>query len=230
MTDRYLIVGLGNPGKEFAQNRHNIGFRCVDAIAAAYGGMTFAKKQSKALVADGTIADQKVLLAKPQTFMNLSGESVQGLLTFYKIPISNLLVIGDDIDIPLGTIRIREKGGAGGQKGLKSIIERMGTQEFARLRVGVSRPPGKKEAADYVLQNFSKSEEILVIETVDRVVKSIETWLRHGLTIMMTRHNGTAEESARNATATPSQAKSQPETRSEPRLEQHPEPQPDPPN
>jgi PTH1 family peptidyl-tRNA hydrolase len=222
MTDRYLIVGLGNPGKEFAQNRHNIGFRCVDAIATAYGGMTFAKKQSKALVADGTIADKKVLLAKPQTFMNLSGEAVQGLLTFYKIPLSNLLVIADDIDIPLGTIRIREKGGAGGQKGLKSTIERLGTQEFARLRVGVSRPPGRMEAADYVLQNFDKAEEILVIETVDRVVRAVETWLRHGLTIAMTRHNGTADEAARNATAMPPQPKSQPETQ--------PEPQPDSPN
>jgi PTH1 family peptidyl-tRNA hydrolase len=224
MTDRYLIVGLGNPGKEFAQNRHNIGFRIVDHIAAAYGGMTFSKKQSKALVADGTIADRKVLLAKPQTFMNLSGDSVQGLLAFYKIPLSNLLVIADDIDIPLGTIRIREKGGAGGQKGIKNTIERLGTQEFARMRIGVSRPPGKKEAADYVLQDFAKSEEILVIETVDRAVRAVETWLRHGLVIMMTRHNGTADEAARNASALP--PKSQPE----PRQETHPEPQPDTPN
>jgi PTH1 family peptidyl-tRNA hydrolase len=230
MTDRYLIVGLGNPGKELAQNRHNIGFRCVDAIATVYGGMTFAKKQSKALVADGTIADKKVLLAKPQTFMNLSGESVQGLLTFYKIPLSNLLVIGDDIDIPLGTIRIREKGGAGGQKGLKSIIDHLGTQEFARLRVGVSRPPGRMEAADWVLQNFGKSEEILVIETVDRVVRAVETWLRHGLIIMMTRHNGTAEEAARNATAMPPPPKPQPEIRPERHLEPHPEPQSDTPD
>jgi PTH1 family peptidyl-tRNA hydrolase len=154
--------------------------------------------------------------------MNVSGESVQGLLTFYKIPLSNLLVIADDIDIPLGTIRIREKGGAGGQKGIKSIIDRLGTQEFARLRFGVSRPPGKKEAADYVLQNFGKSEEILVIETVDRVVKSIDTWLRHGLTIAMTRHNGTADEAARNDTAMPPQPQPRPETR--------PEPQPDSPS
>ncbi len=201
-TDRYLIVGLGNPGREYEKTRHNIGFRCVDAIAAAYG-FKFGKKQSKALVADGVIAGQKVLLAKPQTYMNLSGEAVRGLMDFYKIPLANLLVITDDLDIPAGTLRIREKGGAGGQKGLKSIIAHLGTQEFARMRVGIGRPPGRMDPAAYVLQDFDKSEAILVIETLDRVVRAVETWLRFGIAIMMTRHNGTADEAARNATAVP---------------------------
>jgi PTH1 family peptidyl-tRNA hydrolase len=196
MTDRYLIVGLGNPGREYEKTRHNIGFRCLDAIAAAHG-LTFSRRQSKALVADGVIAGQKVLLARPQTFMNLSGEAVQGLLTFYKIPLSNLLVISDDMDIPVGMLRIREKGGAGGQKGLKSIAEHLGTQEFARLRFGIGRPPGRMDPAAYVLQDFDKSEAILLIETLDRVVKAVDVWLRFGLPIMMTRFNGTAEESAR---------------------------------
>src|SRR5258708_5932482 len=195
MTDRYLIVALGNPGREYEKTRHNIGFRCVDAIAAAHG-LTFSRRQSKALVADGMIAGKKVLLAKPQTFMNLSGEAVQALITFYKIPVSNLLVISDDMDIPVGTLRIREKGGAGGQKGLKSISEHLGTQEFARLRFGIGRPPGRMDPAAYVLQDFDKSNAILVIETLDRVVKAIEVWLRFGLPIMMTRFNGTAEDSA----------------------------------
>jgi PTH1 family peptidyl-tRNA hydrolase len=198
MTDRYLIVGLGNPGREYEKTRHNIGFRCVDEIAQAYG-LTFAKKQSKALIADGVIAERKILLAKPQTYMNLSGEAVRGLVDFYKIPIRKLLIISDDMDIPVGTLRIREKGGAGGQKGLKSIAEHLGTQEFARLRVGIGRPPGRMDPAAYVLQDFDKSEGIIVIETLDRVVKSIETWLRFGLPHMMNRHNGTAEESAQNA-------------------------------
>ncbi len=196
MTDRYLIVGLGNPGREYEKTRHNIGFRCVDAIAAAHG-LTFSRRQSKALVADGVIAGQKVLLARPQTFMNLSGEAVQGLVTFYKIPLSNLLVISDDMDIPVGVLRIREKGGAGGQKGLKSIAAHLGTQEFARLRFGIGRPPGRMDPAAYVLQDFDKSEAILLIETLDRVVKAVDVWLRFGLPIMMTRFNGTAEESAR---------------------------------
>jgi PTH1 family peptidyl-tRNA hydrolase len=200
MTDRFLIVGLGNPGREYQNTRHNIGWRCVDAIATAHG-LTFAKKQSKAIIADGTIADQKVLLAKPQTYMNLSGEAVQGLITFYKVPLANLLVISDDMDIPLGTLRIREKGGAGGQKGLKSIIEHLGTQDFARMRFGLSRPPGRMDPSAYVLQDFDKREMPLVIETLDRVVKATETWLREGIALAMTRHNGTAEEAAQNAVA-----------------------------
>src|SRR5712691_7381617 len=196
MTDRYLIVGLGNPGREYENTRHNIGFRCVEAIAAAHS-MSFSRKQSKALLADGLIADRKVLLAKPQTYMNLSGEAVRALLTFYKIPLSGLLVISDDMDIPVGTIRIREKGSAGGQKGLKSIAEHLGTLEFARLRVGIGRPPGRMDPAAYVLQDFAKSDSLLIAETVDRVVKAIDTWLRDGLSLMMTRHNGTADEAAR---------------------------------
>jgi PTH1 family peptidyl-tRNA hydrolase len=198
MTDRYLIVGLGNPGREYENTRHNIGFRVVDSIAAAHG-MAFNKRQSKALVAEGVIADQKVLLAKPQTYMNLSGEAVRSLLRFYKIPLNRLLVISDDLDIPPGTLRIREKGGAGGQKGLKSIIEHLGTQEFARMRIGIGRPPGRMDPAAYVLRDFDNDESILIVETVDRAVKAVETWIRFGIAIMMTRHNGTADESARNA-------------------------------
>src|SRR3954451_21077400 len=152
MTARDVIVGLGDPGREFKKTRHNIDFRSIDAIAQAYG-LTFAKKQSKALVADGVIADRKVLLAKPQTYMNLSGESVRSLVDFYKIPVGNLIVISDDMDIPAGTLRIREKGSAGGQKGLKSIMEHLGTQDFARIRVGIGRPPGRMDPSAYVLQN-----------------------------------------------------------------------------
>jgi peptidyl-tRNA hydrolase, PTH1 family len=202
MTDRYLIVGLGNPGREYDRTRHNIGFRAVDAIAAA-GGLTFAKKQGKAAIAEGIIAEKKVLLAKPQTFMNLSGESVRELVNFYKIPLSAVLVISDDLDIPLGTLRGRQNGGSGGQNGIKSIMAHLGTQEFARLRVGIGRPPGRMLAADYVLQPFRDDETILVIETLDRIVKAAKTWLTDGLPAMMTQHNGTAEEASRNAAPRP---------------------------
>ncbi|MBX3061611.1 MAG: aminoacyl-tRNA hydrolase [Anaerolineae bacterium] len=200
MTDRFLIVGLGNPGKEYEKTRHNIGFRCVDEIARKYG-MSFIKKQSKAQLAEGQIGDHKVLLAKPQTYMNLSGDAVRGLLDFYKIPNDHLLVIMDDLDIPLGTLRIRLQGSAGGQKGLKHIQTVLGTQDINRIRFGIGRPPGRMDPAAYVLQDFGKDEQILLIETLDRVVKAVETWLDHGILIAMNRHNGTAEESARNATA-----------------------------
>jgi PTH1 family peptidyl-tRNA hydrolase len=202
MTDRFLIVGLGNPGRDYEKTRHNIGFRALDAIAAAHS-FSFSKRQARALVADGSIAERKVMLAKPQTYMNLSGEAVRSLVDFYKIPLENVLVISDDMDVPLGTLRIRTKGGAGGQGGLKSIIAHLGTQEFARLRIGIGRPPGRMDPVDYVLQDFAKDEAILLIETLDRVVKAIDTWLRFGISIMMTRHNGTAEESARKADAVP---------------------------
>lgn len=198
MAERYLIVGLGNPGREYQRTRHNIGFRAVDAIAATYG-LSFERSRGKSLLADGLIGGRRVLLAKPQTYMNLSGEAVRALLDFYKIPLEQLLVICDDLDIPPGTLRIRQKGGSGGQKGLKSISEHLGTQEFARMRIGIGRPPGRMDPAAFVLQDFGADEQILIIETLDRVVKSIMSWLEHGIGIMMTRHNGTADEAARNA-------------------------------
>ena len=202
MTDLYLIVGLGNPGRDYEKTRHNIGFRCVDEIAAKHG-FSFNKKQGKAVVAEGKIGEHKVLLVKPQTYMNLSGASVRELVNFYKIPIEHVLVISDDLDIPLGTLRIRMQGSAGGQKGLKHIMEQLGTPNVYRLRVGIGRPPGRMEAKDYVLQDFGKDEQIWLVETLDRVVKAIDTFLDHGITIMMNRHNGTAEEAARNAAPKP---------------------------
>lgn len=198
MAERYLIVGLGNPGREYQRTRHNIGFRAVDAIAAAYG-LSFERGRAKSLLADGFIAGRRVALAKPQTYMNLSGEAVRALVDFYRIPVENLLVICDDLDIPPGMLRIRQKGGSGGQKGLKSIGQHLGTQDFARMRIGIGRPPGRMDPAAYVLQDFGSDEQILIIETLDRVVKSILTWLEHGIGIMMTRHNGSADEAARNA-------------------------------
>lgn len=200
MVDRYLIVGLGNPGRIYANTRHNIGFQAVEALAAAHR-LAFTRRQSRALIADGLLADRRVILAKPQTYMNLSGESVRGLVDFFKIPLENLLVIVDDMDIPLGTLRIRQQGGSGGQKGLRSIIDHLGTQTFARMRIGIGRPPGRMDPAAYVLRPFTPDEHILVVETLDRVVRAVDTWLQHGITIMMTRHNGTADEAARSTTS-----------------------------
>ena len=122
MTDWYLIVGLGNPGKDYEDTRHNVGFRVVDDLARRYN-MTFGKTERKAQVASGTIKNKKVVLAKPQTYMNLSGEAVRALVDFYKVEPANILIIADDLDIPLGTVRLRQSGGAGGQNGIKNIIQ-----------------------------------------------------------------------------------------------------------
>lgn len=206
MSDRYLLVGLGNPGTKYANTRHNIGFRCVDELARLHG-LSFDKQQSKALVASGTIAGKPVLLAKPQTFMNESGVAVRGLANFYKIPPEQVLVIFDDLDIPLGTLRIRKSGGTGGHNGMKSIVQHLGSNDFPRLRFGIDRPPGRMDPAAYVLRPFDDKEEILVVETVDRVNKAIISWLTEGVEIMMNRHNGTAEQAAEQAPAPPAPAK-----------------------
>jgi peptidyl-tRNA hydrolase, PTH1 family len=193
MTDWYLIVGLGNPGKEYTDTRHNVGFRVVDELARRYG-LTFGKKERKAIIATGVIDGKKVILAKPQTFMNLSGEAVRALVDFYKIEPANILVVSDDIDIPLGTVRVRKSGGAGGQGGMKSVIQQLGTQDFNRLRFGVSRPPGKMQTKDYVLGAFQGDEAILASQVVDRASDAVETWLRDGVELAMTRHNGDIDE------------------------------------
>ncbi|MBN2447106.1 MAG: aminoacyl-tRNA hydrolase, partial [Phycisphaerae bacterium] len=195
MSERFLIVGLGNPGPQYAGTRHNIGFRCADALAEAYG-LRFDGKKGKARLADGLIAGRRVLLAKPQTFMNLSGDAVSGLVNFYQIDPERILIIYDDLDLPLGALRLRKSGGAGGHNGMRSIIQRLGTQDFPRVRVGIDRPPGRMDPAAYVLRPFGSEDAILVAETVDRVVKAIIAWLSEGIDRAMNQHNGTAEEAA----------------------------------
>jgi PTH1 family peptidyl-tRNA hydrolase len=199
MTDRYLIVGLGNPGREYEHTRHNVGFRCVEALAAKYN-LSFTARKAHAHIADGMIhlgaegiGDRHLMLAKPQTYMNLSGETVGALVSFYKLSLERLIVVSDDMDIPLGTLRLRIAGSAGGQNGLKSVISHLGTQQFARLRFGIGRPPGRMEGAAYVLGSFAKVDEILVDETITRAVKALETWLTDGIEIAMTRYNGSGD-------------------------------------
>ncbi len=194
-NERYLIVGLGNPGKDYENTRHNIGFQVIEALAAAYR-LKFDQKKSKARYADGVIVGKRVIIVKPQTYMNLSGNAVRGLMDFYKIPVEHLMVISDDLDTPLGMLRIRPKGGAGGQKGLRHIIQQVGTQDFARTKLGIGRPPGKMDPARYVLRPFKGDDAILATETIDRAVKAIEIWLQDGIDAAMNRQNGTAEDVA----------------------------------
>lgn len=190
--DIFLLIGLGNPGREYKDNRHNIGFMLIDRLAVRLDARGM-KLQSKAIVTSGLYEGRKLILAKPQTYMNLSGQSVRGLLNFYKIPPQNLMVAHDDLDLPLGTIRIRPGGGAGGQKGMVSTIEHLGTKDFPRLRLGIGRPPGRMDPAAYVLQDFSREEMFLVSETLDRAADAVLTFVTQGLNAAMNKFNGTAE-------------------------------------
>jgi PTH1 family peptidyl-tRNA hydrolase len=185
----FLIIGLGNPGRDYRENRHNIGFMLIDRLAIELN-VRFTRQQSKALVATTNYNECRIILAKPQTFMNLSGQSVQGLIRFYKLPLTNLLVAHDDLDLPLGTIRIRPDGGSAGQKGIESIIERLGTDEFPRLRLGIGRPPGRMEAPDYVLQDFPAGEMTVISETLNLAVEAALTFVNEGLDVAMNRFNG----------------------------------------
>jgi PTH1 family peptidyl-tRNA hydrolase len=193
VSELYLIVGLGNPGKKYENTRHNVGFRVLDELASKYG-LTFGKEERKAIVASGNILGKKVLLAKPQTYMNLSGDSVVALINFYKIDIAQVIIVADDLDLPLGTIRLRKEGSSGGQNGLKNIIERLGTPAFARLRFGIGRPSGRMSPVDYVLHPFSGDDDILAREVSTRAVKALETWLTDGIDLAISRHNGTGEQ------------------------------------
>ncbi len=190
MTDTtYLIIGLGNPGREYKDTRHNIGFMLVDQLAVRLDARGM-KLQSKAIVISAHHEERKIILAKPQTYMNLSGQSVQGLLHFYKIPIENLLIAHDDMDIPFGTIRIRPGGGPGGQRGMASTIDHLGTKEFPRLRLGIGRPPGRMDPKDYVLQMFSKEDMKLLPDVLTRGTDAALEFVLKGLNSAMNKFNG----------------------------------------
>lgn len=191
MTTRTLIVGLGNPGREYHSNRHNVGFQVIDHFAKRHG-LEFTRQQSRALISTGSIAGRPVVLAKPMQYMNRSGGPVASLLRFYKVELENLLVIADDLDLPAGTIRLRPSGSSGGQNGMKDIIDRLGSQEFPRVRIGIGRPPRHMDPVSYVLQDFGKDEIPIIEETYDRAADAIETWLSDGITLAMSRHNAPA--------------------------------------
>lgn len=193
MAESFLLIGLGNPGREYKDTRHNIGFMLIDQLAERIGARGM-KVQSKAIITSGLYEERKLILAKPQTYMNLSGQSVQGLLHFYKIPLENLLVAHDDLDIPYGTIRIRPSGGPGGQRGMANTIELLGTKDFPRLRLGIGRPPGRMDPKDYVLQNFSKDELKLMPELLSRAADAALEFVMKGLNAAMNKYNGEIKE------------------------------------
>ncbi len=186
----YLLIGLGNPGREYNNTRHNVGFMLIDQLCVRLNARGM-KLQSKAIVISTSYEECRVILAKPQTYMNLSGQSVQGLLHFYKIPIENLLVAHDDLDLPFATIRIRPAGGPGGQRGMASTIEKLGTKDFPRLRLGIGRPPGRMDPKDYVLQDFSRDETKMLPELLERAADAALTFVTDGLDRAMNKYNGT---------------------------------------
>ncbi len=185
----YLIVGLGNPGSRYAGTRHNAGFMAVDELARLHG-LRFSGKQANAEVARGNIAGAAVILAKPLTFMNESGRAVGALARFYKVPPERVLIVCDDVALPLGTIRIREKGSAGGHNGLTSVIQHLGTQSFPRLRIGVDRPASPHHSQiDWVLGHFTRDERKVMDAAIPRAAQAIETILRDGVARAMNEYN-----------------------------------------
>jgi len=187
-----VIVGLGNPGPKYARHRHNFGFQTVDRFAERQG-LRFTEKAARALLARGQVGGEAVVLAKPQTFMNLSGESVKSLLKQLGAKVEDLLVVYDDLDLPLGRLRLRPQGSAGGHNGLRSIIDRLGTNQFARLRLGIGRPPrGDSEEAvlAHVLHPFSRDEEPVAEWVRDRGAEAILAFIEHGPVEAMNRFNG----------------------------------------
>lgn len=195
-----LIVGLGNPGLKYALTRHNVGFILIDALVEVYEGQRKFKNEFKAETQKINIAGEQVLVCKPQTYMNLSGEAVQPLMSFYDIKLEDMLVIHDEIDQPFGSIKFQQKRGHGGHNGIRNIHQLLATDDYARLRVGVGRPPvfvddegnkvrGSMEVVDWVLQNFSKDEQARLGEYFELCMDGIEVWLKQGMNKASTEFN-----------------------------------------
>ncbi|MBQ1274618.1 MAG: aminoacyl-tRNA hydrolase [Cellulosilyticum sp.] len=183
-----LIVGLGNPGMQYAATRHNIGFEVIDSIAETYN-ISVMKNKYKALIGDGTIGGEKVILMKPQTYMNLSGEAVKACMDFHKISNEDLIVIYDDISLEVGQLRLRKSGSAGGHNGIKNIIAQLGTQEFPRIKFGVGEKPAGWDLANYVLGRFSEEDMKIIGPRVGDAVKATEMIVRDGVEKAMNNYN-----------------------------------------
>ncbi len=196
LTDMKLIVGLGNPGRGYTNNRHNVGFICLNYFAKEQG-IRFDKKQGRARIGVGEVAGSEVMVARPQTYINLSGQSVSLLVKKFNIDLNNLLVIHDDLDLPLGKIRIRYGGGSGGHNGVESIITELGSQDFIRIRVGIGRPSAIGDSAEiseadiitYVLSDFTPEEKQTIAQVIPRVSEAILCLLTEGLVAAMNKYN-----------------------------------------
>lgn len=193
MENVFLIVGLGNPGAEYAQTRHNAGFLLVEKLAADWKCNWTNERKFEARMAKAGRSGKKVLLCEPQTFMNLSGETVGALAKFYQLPLKQILTAVDDADLPLGEIRLRASGSSGGHHGLESIEQHLATREFARLRIGIGRKDGARAITDFVLGRFDANENAVLGKVLERASKQVETWLEAGIEKAMSQFNGVAD-------------------------------------
>jgi PTH1 family peptidyl-tRNA hydrolase len=200
MESLHLIVGLGNPGAEYARTRHNAGFMVVDELARRANAAWRLEKKFDARVAKRDRGDRRILFAQPQTFMNGSGESVAALLNFYRVPALQLLVVVDDADLPLGEIRLRPKGSSGGHHGLESIERHVGSRNYARLKIGIGRTTeGAREITNYVLGRFSAPEKPLLEKVLQRAADQAECWVTDGIERAMNRFNGAVSSKTEEA-------------------------------
>jgi len=190
METLHLIVGLGNPGAEYARTRHNAGFLLVEKLAAQWKCDWSNERKFNARIAKAAHEGRKVLLCEPQTFMNLSGETVAALMNFYQLPVERLMVVVDDADLPLGGIRLRPGGSSGGHHGLESIEQHLGTREFLRLRIGIGRKDSARQITSYVLGRFEAADGGLLEKVLDRASGQIDCWLEAGLQKAMSQFNG----------------------------------------
>jgi PTH1 family peptidyl-tRNA hydrolase len=193
MEPLHLIVGLGNPGTEYAKTRHNAGFLLVEKLAAQWKTGWTNERKFDARIAKAERSGKRVLLCEPQTFMNLSGETVGALKDFYQLPLNQILVVVDDADLPFGEIRLRAGGSSGGHHGLESIEQYLASREFARLRIGIGRRDGVREITNYVLGKFDPTENKLLEKVLDRVSGQIECWLNAGIEKAMNQFNGVVD-------------------------------------
>lgn len=184
-----VIAGLGNPGRKYENTRHNAGFLAVDMLSGKYG-IRVDRLKHQALTGDGTINGERVLLVKPQTFMNLSGESIRDIMHWYKVPTKNLIVIYDDVDLPAGTLRIRASGSSGTHNGMKSVIYQLQSDEFPRIRIGIGKAPEGWELADYVLGRFGADEAAAAARCIERAAEAAAIMVSEGVEAAMNRFNG----------------------------------------
>src|SRR5271169_3591349 len=197
MENVFLIVGLGNPGAEYAKTRHNAGFLLVEKLAAKWKCDWTNEKKFRARIVKADCSGKKILLCEPQTFMNLSGETVGALKDFYQLPLKQILVAVDDADLPFGEIRLRKSGSSGGHHGLESIEQHLASHEFARLRIGIGRKDGAREITNYVLARFNADEAALMEKVLVRAASQVECWLADGMEKAMNRFNGAVDGSAK---------------------------------
>lgn len=185
-----LVIGLGNPGRQYEYTRHNVGFWAAERLARKLGTGFQQKKQFKAEISEGRLGSEQIIIIRPQTYMNLSGLAVASITGFYKLDTADMIVVHDDLDLPVGRIRLRKGGSAGGHNGIKSIIERIGSDEFIRVKIGIGRPPMNIPVVDYVLQRSQPEDEKVLSEQCDKAVDAICTIIIDGLNAGMNKFNG----------------------------------------